>query len=206
MIMWSMREAQTNLLGPGMRSVLWVSGCCFSCTGCLANHPRHGESKKDTPETLANWFLMQNQSGLTLSGGEPFLQAGELAKMITIIRQSRPETSIIVYTGFRIKELRTMISEGRHDIAALLDAADVIIDGPYKAEHDDGHRFAVGSANQNIIRLSQRLEQAVLDAYYSANRHRAVEIKVNSDGMRLIGVPDKSQYQLWRLLKGEEYV
>lgn len=201
MILWSMREDQTQVLGPGMRSVLWVSGCCFNCAGCVANHARNGASTADTPKDLADWFLRQGQSGLTLSGGEPFLQAGELSEMIALIRQSKPDVSVIVYSGFQIKELYAMARAGREDIAALLTAADVIIDGRYEAEHDDG-RYAVGSANQNVIRLSQRLGQSVLDAYYTTDRARSVEIKVNPDGVKLVGVPDKTQYQLWQMLKG----
>lgn len=201
MILWSMREDQTAVLGPGLRSVLWVSGCCFNCPGCVANYPCHGEIRADTPQALADWFLSQGQSGLTLSGGEPFLQADELAAMIELIRQKKPEVSVIVYSGFQIRELYAMASAGPSDIASLLKNADVIIDGRYQAEHDDG-RFGVGSSNQNVIRLSQRLDQSVLDAYYSLDRPRSVEIKVHPDGVKLVGVPDKAQLQLWTMLKG----
>ena len=201
MIRWAMREARTAVLGPGMRSVLWVSGCCFDCPGCVAQHARTGENAADTPGDLADWFLHQGQPGLTLSGGEPFLQAEELAEMVALIRQRKPDVNVIVYSGFELRELREMASAGRQDIATLLVAADVIIDGRYEAERDDG-RFAVGSANQNVIRLTGRLEQAVLDAYYSTDRARTVEIKAEPDGIKLVGVPDRTHYNLWKALKG----
>lgn len=190
MIRWSMRESAVTVLGPGTRSVLWVAGCCFSCPGCVAQHARNGLSTEDTPQAMADWFLAGGQSGLTLSGGEPFLQAADLSEMIAFIRRANPSVSVIIYTGFRLAELQALIASGRHDIASLLDAIDVLIDGRYEeAEHNDG-RFGIGSSNQTLINLTGRLPQVELDAYYSSTRARAVEIKAEPDSIKLIGVPD----------------
>ena len=65
--------------GPGIRMVLWTQGCPHHCEGC--HNPQTHDPQKGTKFSIdALISQIQNeplQSGLTLSGGEPFLQSGK---------------------------------------------------------------------------------------------------------------------------------
>ena len=83
-IRYSEKIDSTKLLGPGERAVLWVHGCCFDCPGCIAWNFRYGTFREETAEKLAEWVLSTSATGITISGGEPMLQAAELARMLEV--------------------------------------------------------------------------------------------------------------------------
>ena len=83
-IKYSEKIENTQLLGPGNRAVLWVYGCCFDCDGCIAYNFKNGTYREDTIDELANWFVDTPSDGITISGGEPMLQAEALALMVNI--------------------------------------------------------------------------------------------------------------------------
>lgn len=61
---------RTSVLGPNLRSALWVHGCCFSCAGCLAEEMNAGQYKEMTAEELRDVFLrVSDTEGITISGG-----------------------------------------------------------------------------------------------------------------------------------------
>ena len=70
-------------LGPGTRFVVWTQGCPRSCPGCMtaASQQMNGGFFADTKQ-LAEEILQSGRHGLTISGGEPFLQAKALADLI----------------------------------------------------------------------------------------------------------------------------
>ena len=76
---------ETKFLGPGLRAVLWVRGCFHHCKGCFSPEWQsvHLENYQSY-QSLAENLLIRNPGveGITFSGGDPFLQAESLAKMI----------------------------------------------------------------------------------------------------------------------------
>src|ERR1039457_1910144 len=81
----------TKALGPGVRSVVWVQGCPLHCHGCIAPDwiPQR-QARLVHPDDLAAELLAdENVSGLTLSGGEPMLQAIPLTAMVRAARRQR---------------------------------------------------------------------------------------------------------------------
>lgn len=70
-------ESNTTLLGPYERFVIWVHGCCFNCDGCLANNTKVGDGQPVKIRELVGLILKSNTEGITISGGEPFLQAAQ---------------------------------------------------------------------------------------------------------------------------------
>ena len=73
----------TRTLGPGQRFVIWVQGCCFNCRGCISPDwiPQKQANLVD-PVRLANYILsIPSTEGLTISGGEPMLQAAALSEL-----------------------------------------------------------------------------------------------------------------------------
>jgi anaerobic ribonucleoside-triphosphate reductase activating protein len=93
--------------GPGERAVVWFQGCDLRCRGCFnpASHP-FDRARDKRVEEVAEWVLAcQGIEGLTLSGGEPFQQAGDLRHLCEYIKLRRPEFSIGVFSGYTLQEL-----------------------------------------------------------------------------------------------------
>jgi anaerobic ribonucleoside-triphosphate reductase activating protein len=168
-------------LGPGRRAVVWVQGCPFSCAGCVApewipDRPAHAVA----PEALAEELLADPDiQGLTFSGGEPMAQAAGLARLVAHGRRSRPDLSLVCFTGYRREALRTPAQR------RLLDQVDVLIDGLYVADRNDG-RGLRGSSNQRIHHLTGRLADS---GYDFANRARTAYLRFVGLDLFVVGVP-----------------
>ncbi|MCC8045543.1 MAG: radical SAM protein [Clostridiales bacterium] len=190
--------ADTTLLGPGHRGVLWVQGCCFSCDGCVAKSMRGAGGSYAAPEQLAEYFLKQpGLEGLTISGGEPFLQAEALVEMVKIIR-GRKDMGLIVYSGLYFEELQALAKK-KPAAERFLSQIDLLIDGRYEEELDDG-RMAVGSSNQTVRLLTERYRDRA-DEYYQ-RKGRRTEIVCVGDRLQLVGVPSAEALTLWKTLTG----
>ncbi|MCJ7622903.1 MAG: radical SAM protein, partial [Anaerolineaceae bacterium] len=123
--------SETRALGPGLRAVVWVQGCPFNCTNCISPDWREISRKVlYYPQELSAKLLMNADiSGLTISGGEPMLQAEGLAETIRLIRTQR-DIDVICFTGYRYEHLLEMKS--KPGIRRLLQEIDVLIDGEYR--------------------------------------------------------------------------
>lgn len=185
-------ESSTELLGPYNRFVIWVHGCCFDCEGCLAHNTKFGEYTELTLNELCEMILASDTEGITISGGEPFMQAKELALLIKMLREKR-DIGVIVYSGFTHEEL-----ELKPEYADLLNEIDILIDGRYVRELDDGRAY-VGSSNQRIIYLTERYKE-IGEKYYSTKKRQA-EIKFTKDKVMLIGVPSANALNVWNDIK-----
>jgi anaerobic ribonucleoside-triphosphate reductase activating protein len=180
-----MKERAVTTLGPGKRYALWVSGCNRNCSGCTA--PDSHDMTKGIPmETgVLTWEILLSQAdGLTISGGEPFLQATALAELIRLVRQKQ-DLGVIVYTGFTYEELLEM-----PEAAGLLAQTDLLIDGPYIRELDDGLSLR-GSSNQRIIPLTDRYRDKV-DCYGTGDRVQ--EVFYHAGTVHYVGIPTNSEY------------
>ncbi len=136
-----------TVLGPGRRFAVWVQGCPFRCPGCVSPQwlPFDGGTARDVAE-LAAEVAASGVDGLTLSGGEPFAQAGALVALVRAARARRPGLDLLVYTGYTLRALRR---RGSAEQRALLDATDILVDGRYvEARHGD--LLWRGSRNQRI--------------------------------------------------------
>ena len=180
-----MREQAVTTLGPGTRYVVWVSGCHRNCPGCIA--PDSHDMTKGYPVeagALAWDILLSGVDGLTISGGEPFLQALALAEMVRTVRQ-RKDLGVIVYTGFTYEELLRM-----PQAQSLLEQTDLLIDGPYIQELDDGLSLR-GSSNQRTILLTKRYRN-MLSVYGTQKREQ--EIFHHAGVTHYVGIPTDSTY------------
>lgn len=144
-----MKEPAVTALGPGVRYGLWVMGCDKSCPGCIAAGTHKGTGRKIPVGALAMEIVHSGAEGITISGGEPFLQAKGLTMMIDKVRRKR-DMGVIVYSGYTFDQLMK-----KREWAGLLERTDLLIDGPYIRELDDG-RSLRGSSNQNVIPLTDR--------------------------------------------------
>lgn len=175
----------SHVLGPGRRYVLWTQGCKRHCPGCITPESRPLEDGVDIDtEALAYDIASRsNIDGVTVSGGEPFLQAKEVGKLLKLVLRERPEMTVIVYTGFRHEELDAV-----PDAEAILRQVDVLIDGEYMESLNDGVGIR-GSSNQRIIPLTHRLD-AYLDTMNCGVRH-IERVAISPKSITTIGIPIK---------------
>lgn len=185
-------EESTNLLGPFNRFVIWVHGCCFDCEGCLAENTKNGVYEEVPISELSERIVESHCEGITVSGGEPFLQSVALLKLIQSVKQKR-DIGVIVYSGFTLAELKQ-----DKDMVAFLKEIDILIDGKYIKELDDNRPY-VGSSNQIIHYLSSRYSNVGKD-YYAASKRQA-EIKLTGKQAILVGVPSHNVLRIWQDIK-----
>ncbi len=182
----------TKVLGPYNRAALWVQGCLRHCEGCLARQMNEEQPEIRPVSELADIFAAAGDTeGITISGGEPFLQAGGLAEMVEKIKRQR-DYGVIVYTGYDYEQL---MQENNEDIHRFLKQIDILIDGKYIRELDDGLPYR-GSKNQRILNLSPRYTQ-IMEAYYYGTDKRNIEINVTENRAYLVGVPSKQGFEVW---------
>lgn len=171
----------TNVLGPYSRFGLWTQGCHFDCLGCMSKDTHSTENGKlYTIQSLVKLILKYNNEGITISGGEPFLQAQELTKMLHAIKKER-DFGVIVYSGYTLEELSC-----KKEAQALLQEIDILIDGRYEEEQNDNISLR-GSSNQKVHLLTDRYKDIYKD-YYDKQR-REIEIYIEDNGPIVIGIP-----------------
>lgn len=138
--------------GPGVRSVVFVQGCSIGCAGCQNKHlwPAAGGNEFG-PEALGRALAQHNPRALTVSGGEPMQQAGEVAVMLESYRAACAPSvpHVIVYTGYRWEQLPFVVEAGA--LERLMAVVDVVVDGPFRPQHDNDLIQWRGSGNQRPI-------------------------------------------------------
>jgi anaerobic ribonucleoside-triphosphate reductase activating protein len=93
--------------------------------------------------------------GITLSGGEPFAQAGpEMIEFVQLARAAGYE--VASYTGYTFEELFQNGTEAQKQLLSLLD---ILIDGPFLQEQLTLELRFRGSRNQRILNIPKSLAQ-----------------------------------------------
>lgn len=141
--------------GSGLRLTVFTQGCHHNCPDCHnpQTHDPQGGYAGDTDLILK--VLAENPllDGVTLSGGEPFLQPlpclhiAEGAKKLGL--------TVWAYTGYLWEEL---IDSKNAEILAFLKQIDVLIDGPFLLEQRSLDLLFCGSKNQRLIDVKKSLE------------------------------------------------
>lgn len=177
---------ETYVLGPGKRFVIWVQGCPFSCAECVAPNwiPIETNRLTSIDDLVSRITAVPGLEGITISGGEPMLQAEGLARLIRGVRKVRPNFSALAFSGFTLEQLlkKALLDPGVNDFLNLLD---VLIDGLYRADlnNDLGLR---GSSNQRVHFLTPRYEK-LKDEFEC--RPREIEVHVLRTDLLMVGVP-----------------
>jgi anaerobic ribonucleoside-triphosphate reductase activating protein len=179
---------RTECEGPGRRFALWVQGCRIRCAGCCNPHffAARGGREVEVAELAARLRARAGElRGVTFLGGEPFEQADALA---ALAREARAlGLSVWTFTGHVLEALR---ARGDAPTDALLDATDVLVDGPYDASRPDRTRRWVGSTNQRFHFLGGR-DAPGCERPEPGEVQRRIEIEVTPQGVvRLRGWPE----------------
>ena len=180
---WSRFLPATTAEGPGLRSALWVQGCSVRCPGCFNPHlwAETGGTVEDTVDLAARFVtdaVGAGVEGITLLGGEPFDQAAALAVIAEAFRAAG--LTVMTFSGYTLDRL-TEWSAGREDVARLLAATDLLIDGPYLRDSPDAVRPWLGSTNQGIRALTPAYADEVAVIERNGGRDR-LEIRISRDG------------------------
>ncbi len=140
--------------GAGFRMTIFTQGCTHHCPGC--HNPQTHDMEcgfwADTDEIIKTAKENPLLDGITLSGGDPFLQPIPC----TVLAQAAHEIGLNVwtYTGYTWEEIFD-----NNDTAqiALLKNTDILVDGPFLQEQRSLDLYFKGSANQRTIDVKQSL-------------------------------------------------
>ena len=148
--------------GSGIRTVIWFQGCLHHCYMC--HNPEKWELNggivfdlDDIKEEIKN---LKYQSGITLSGGDPFFQAESATEIAKYAHECN--LNVWCYTGFTYEEL----IEADDDKKNLLKNVDVLVDGRFENEKKSLACKFRGSTNQRIIDVPKSIEQGDIVLLY----------------------------------------
>lgn len=145
--------------GEGVRCSLYVSGCKFSCPGCYNKVAQNFNYGYDYTKALEDQIIADlGQSyvqGLTLLGGEPFLNTQVCLQLVKRVRaEYGHQKDIWSWSGYTWEELQKESADKQE----LLSYLDVLVDGRFlEAQKDLTLQFR-GSANQRIIAVPASLK------------------------------------------------
>ncbi len=142
--------------GPGMRATVFFQGCPHHCEGCHnpQTHDPSGGTEKEVSEILKPILENIILDGVTLSGGEPFMQA-EAALEIAKAAHSNG-LSVWTYTGYTFEQITASANETWKE---LLNETDVLVDGRFVKSQKTLDKPFVGSKNQRLVLVSETLQQ-----------------------------------------------
>lgn len=144
--------------GEGVRCSLYVSGCPFACKGCynkIAQNFKYGKPyTKELEDKIIEDMSAEYCQGLTLLGGEPFLNTEVTISICERIRKVfGDKKDIWSWTGYTWEE----IMRGSEDKIELLNRIDVLVDGRFILEYFSYDLDFRGSSNQRIIDVQKSL-------------------------------------------------
>ena len=178
-----------QVLGPGKRIGIWLCGCNRACKGC--SNPELWTKRDEFEIDVANVASLIRKvaeshivDGFTISGGEPFQQADELLLLLSYLTPI--STDILIYTGYRLEELRELNSES---VNGILDSAAVVVDGAYIEDLNDNSVLR-GSSNQQIHILNPEHED--LYRKYLANTQNQIQNFSTTNGVVSVGIHRKT--------------
>lgn len=176
-----------DTLGPGKRLCIWVQGCLKKCPGCMAKSWRPiQDATLISPENFYKKFSHIPIDGVTISGGEPFLQPRALASLLKIMRPP----NVICFSGYQYEELLT-----DNSCYPLLDLIDILIDGEFDEARNTVSGLR-GSDNQRIIQLAKvNSVKKTLSARELETYSRKIEVIPESDGIAVVGIPERRVWQ-----------
>lgn len=138
--------------GPGLRLAIFAQGCPHHCPGCHnpESHDFAGGSDMDTEKIIARMDTNPLLDGITLTGGEPFEQP-EACRILADAAHARG-LNVWAYSGYTFEQLCAVPEKRR-----LLEACDVLVDGPFLLEERSLDLRFRGSKNQRVLKVAELL-------------------------------------------------
>lgn len=156
--------------GPGVRVVLWVSGCDVHCKGCHNKESWNFYAGKKFDEAakkeLFNALNKPYVRGITLSGGHPLANNNveDVYLLTKELKEKFPTKDVWLYTGYTWEQVFQTVCLDVFNInnmyrKAVVEMCDVVVDGPYIEEQRDITLKFRGSKNQRLIDVKETLKQ-----------------------------------------------
>lgn len=175
--------------GIGVRTALYVSGCTIHCKGChnkvawdFNYGTRFDEAAKNRLfNNLSNSYI----EGLSILGGEPFelMNQAELSLLVQEVRESFPEKSIWVWTGYQFDQKILFGDYLKYNFTKkFVDNIDIVVDGQFIEEQKMIDLKYRGSYNQRMIDVQSSIikNEIVQLAFGDENRY-AGKVITNQD-------------------------
>lgn len=137
--------------GPGLRLVVFVQGCRFNCLYCANPDTISTMGGKDTSiEEIVEMAKSQKsffgkKGGVTVSGGEPTLQAAELTKLFKALKEEGINTCLDTNGNNMNDEVRELL---KYTDIVLLDI---------KHMDPEQHKYITGRSNDNTLKFAEFL-------------------------------------------------
>ena len=148
-------EPESIVDGPGYRLAVFTQGCPHNCPGCQ-NPQTHSFSVgtlRDTAEITALLGGDPLVRGVTLTGGEPMMQAAACCEIAQAAKAHG--MNVWCYTGYTLEELQAQHDPDRMRLLGLID---VLVDGRYVAHERSLDLLYRGSRNQRLIDMPATLK------------------------------------------------
>lgn len=144
--------------GEGVRNSLYVSGCLFACEGCFNKAVQNFNYGTPFTESLMNQIIEDLShdyvQGLTLLGGEPFLNTDVCLSVVKRVRETFGSAKDIwSWSGYTFEELLLETP----DKLELLHSIDILVDGRFELSKRNLNLQFRGSSNQRIIDVPKSL-------------------------------------------------
>ena len=140
--------------GPGLRLTVFAQGCSRRCPGC--HNPDTWDYSAGMEVETENILEMMTANplldGLSLSGGEPFDQAAAFAGLARGARKKGYH--VMAWSGYTFEELAKDPVRRQ-----LLEAVDVLVDGPFVLEERSLDLPWRGSKNQRVLDAARSLAE-----------------------------------------------
>ena len=143
--------------GPGLRFVVFTQGCDIRCVGCHNPDALDPEGGREISvlELISQLYENPLTDGLTLSGGEPFMQALDCSKIAKAAKDKG--LNVWVFTGNTFEDL-LFRGETEDCVMALLKLTDVLVDGKYMQAQRTLSMKWRGSKNQRFVDVPKSLD------------------------------------------------
>lgn len=144
--------------GPGFRLAVFTQGCPHNCPGCHNpnTHDPAGGSVKQTDDLIRAMGENPLLDGLTLTGGEPFMQPEACLALARAAKEMG--LNVWIYSGYLFEAL---LQRARREPAVmeLLNTCDILVDGPFLLKERTLELRFRGSKNQRLIDLHASMER-----------------------------------------------
>lgn len=148
---------ESTVDGPGFRYVIFTQGCPHNCEGCHNpdTHDFKGGKIASIDKIVEDINKNPLLKGVTISGGEPFMQGRQVSNLISKIDKNK--LTVMVYTGFKYEQLLENANESNCYLD-ILKNTDVLIDGKFEKDLKDENVMFRGSTNQRAIEAKNSIE------------------------------------------------
>ena len=148
--------------GPGIREVLWVSGCNHCCPECQNPETWDKKAGKLFDDKAMNRLMKELsepfREGITFSGGDPLFPENreKVTEIARRIYNELPSKTIWCYTGYLYEQVKDL---------EIMEYLDVLVDGEFHIAEKDLTLVYCGSRNQRVIDIQKTRENNEIILY-----------------------------------------